>query len=970
MIIDGLTVTVGAGGATAAQIAEAIATETTVTDAAGDHVVTGALASYSGKADGNQLTLTADAAGNLADLTVTGTAKSSAAEKKTVFTILNDAGAGDKFFISIDGVTINAFSMAGAAEAELADAINAYIGKTVADGSAAGTLTITGDYRISVIAELAASPGTASGFASTVAITAAVADTSPTLKITDGVAAVAGSYAGDTVSASNFVGATSYVNELSESKVTFSSVPATAEVTIQGNAAVTTGETVANFASSATAPVVNITGGTSGGAVSVEASKASSITINSDGAPLTSTGKIGTNTIGVLTTTGTATSTLTINADSNLTATSSTVSSQAIDINGAATLVTLGAITNAGGNLTSIDASGMTAGGVSVTLPTTITAFTGGAGGDTVTASLLADADAVVDAGAGIDTLVTAPGNIATADLAGAYKGFEALINLGPDYNGTKFAGLFALGLVGTGANSSVTNLDATVANSIRYYSSGATIGNVSIGLANAAGDSDVVSVTLGGTLSTTANNAASIGSFTAAGVETVNLTASAGSTKTGGNATSTVGSFTLDKATAINLKGSSFILSNIATTKAVTIDGSALTGDRAALAKNIVGFTTAGSAKAGSTIIGSDFNDTFTVGGEGSTYQGGAGTDEFSLTAAVLLPDGTTDAVLDGGAGDKDKITITGTQTLTDVHFTNVTNVEALNLNATTAVSVTGLAAGAKSAFADGMTVTSGALANDATYTFGAGLYDKDVTLTLVSAGDGASTADNIAITTGGGDDTVTVTASSWVGAAGAAGLLSVSTGAGDDVISVTNGTRLLGVTGTAPVVINAGTGADKITHSGVEAGTALSTTYSVAAGDSPVDGYDSITGFDLGSNTSTLLSQTLDFDGVALTAYAATAASGYTSATLTVTVSAAGVVSFGGSKATSGLTLAEKIAAVASVVVTSDGDTALFTDGDNTYVFNNDAAGDSLIELVGVTGTALVTANAAALDGEIFIA
>lgn len=973
VIMDGITITATGGTATAADIATAIATATTTGNAV---VTSGTLTNYTATADGDQLTLTASAAGNLTDLTVTGTAKSNAAAKVSTYTLGTDAALADKVTITINGVAISFFQGAGDSEDEIAAAINGYVGKTVADSATDGKVIVTGDYNISFNSEDGGAPGTAGSLVYSTGIVAAVADTSPSLVITDGVTAVAGTYAGDTVSASNFLGATSYVNELSESKVTFSSVPATAEVTIKGNAAVTTGETAVSFASTATAPVVNITGGTTGGAVTLTAAGGSALTINSDGAPLTSTGKIGTNTVGVLTTTGTATSTLTINADSNLKATSSTVSSQAIDINGAATLVTLGAITNAGGNLTSIDASGMTAGGVSVTLPTTITEFTGGAGADTVTSSQLADADAVVDAGGGLDVLLATPAHINTAAEAAAYQNFEVLYNLGPTFNETTFPGLFALGLIGgAGATMSATNLSATVAGGITIINSGNAAANATFALANSAGTSDVLGLTLGGSLTTTYSPANFTTALIANGFETINLTAKSSSSKTGAAAKSTVAAFTADKATAINLKGNSFILSDIATTKAVTIDGSALTGDRAALAKDIVGFTTAGSAAAGSTVIGSDFNDTFTVGAEGTTYQAGAGIDEVSITAAILLPDGTTDTVLDGGAGAKDKLTITGTQTLTDVHFTNVSNMEQLNLSATTAVSVTGLAAGSKAAFADGMTVTSGLLANNAAYTFGAGLYDKDVTLTLVSSGDGASTADNIAITTGGGADTVKVTAASYVGASGAAALLTVATGAGDDVISVETGT-LIDVTGNAPVTITAGKGADKITSVGVEADIAanvLTTTYVVAAGDSPIDGYDQITGFDV-SGTD-LASQTLDFDNVALTAYAATAAAGYTSATLTVTVSAAGVVTFGGSKATSGLTLAEKIEAVASVVVTNDGDTAYFEDGDDAYVFNNDDAGDSLIMLVGLAaaGVDLSTTNgdtASVGAGTIFIA
>jgi hypothetical protein len=103
-------------------------------------------------------------------------------------------------------------------------------------------------------------------------------------------------------------------------------------------------------------------------------------------------------------------------------------------------------------------------------------------------------------------------------------------------------------------------------------------------------------------------------------------------------------------------------------------------------------------------------------------------------------------------------------------------------------------------------------------------------------------------------------------------------------------------------------------------------------------------------------------------LTTYAATTATGFSAAELTVAVSAAGVVTFAGTSA-SALTLAQKISAVQSVVTTNAGDSALFTHGTNSYVFNNNSSGDSVVELVGVIGAALLTTNDATTDNGIFI-
>ena len=82
--------------------------------------------------------------------------------------------------------------------------------------------------------------------------------------------------------------------------------------------------------------------------------------------------------------------------------------------------------------------------------------------------------------------------------------------------------------------------------------------------------------------------------------------------------------------------------------------------------------------------------------------------------------------------------------------------------------------------------------------------------------------------------------------------------------------------------------------------------------------------------------------------------------------------MVTFAGTSAAAA-TLAQKIAAVQSVVITNAGDSAMFTANSNTYVFNNNATADSLVELVGVTGTGLITTNgdtASTFAGAIFIA
>jgi hypothetical protein len=742
-------------------------------------------------------------------------------------------------------------------------------------------------------------------------------------------------------------GVTAVNTDRSTQDVTVTNLASGASAGVIGDGTVTNGAFNPGYVAAATAGTLNISGGATAGAITMSGTGLTSQTVNSTGA---------TNVIGALTLAATDTS-LTVNATTKLT-------TGALTNTTAAALTTL-TVTGAGAvsfgstalesAVTKIDASG-NSGGLTVALGTAATqAVTGSTGNDVITTGIVLTTGSV-NAGTGTDTLNLGT-NVAhanTASLAAKYTNFETL-RVNGTFDASLIAGINAIEL--SGATNAITNLSATQAAAVTAR---ADIGATTLTLTTASGTSDVLSITMGTGLTTAA--ATDAAALTITGFETLNLTTAAGPTAaTGADRTSLITAAIVDTSlTAINLKGTAFNLSDIATTKAVTIDGSALTGDGAS---TVLGLTVAGSAIAGSTITGSAFKDQFTIGAEGSTYNGGAGNDTFTASTAVMTADGVTDVTVIGGAGT-DTLTLTTVSAVTDNIFTNVTGMEKLTTTATSALSYTGLGAAAKAAFADGLTITSGTLADNATYTVGTGLYDKAVTLTLVSSGDGATTADNIAITTGSAADTISVTAASWVGAAGAAGLLSVSTGAGNDTISVSTGT-LLAVTGTAPVIITGGTGADTITAVGVNAATGLTPTFVIAAGDSTVSAYDSITGFDMADGS--LLSSTLDFASVGLTAYAATAPTGYTAAQLTVAVSSAGLVTFAGTSA-SGLTLADKIAAVQSVVITTAGDSALFTDGSNSYVFNNNATADSLVQLVGITGTSLVTTNATTA-GAIFI-
>jgi hypothetical protein len=311
---------------------------------------------------------------------------------------------------------------------------------------------------------------------------------------------------------------------------------------------------------------------------------------------------------------------------------------------------------------------------------------------------------------------------------------------------------------------------------------------------------------------------------------------------------------------TAINLTGHAVTITNAATTKATTIDGSALTGI----------LTVGGNIITGSTVTGGAGKDVFTAGtANGSTYNGGASDDTLTATVAQMAATGSSDTVFDGGAGTKDKLTIsTAAATLTDNHFTNVTGAEQLTTSGTGSTSVT-VGGSFKAGFADGVTITTGTLAAGNTYTYAGGLYDKDTTITVDGGSlDLAGAGEDVTVTTGAGSDTVTITTDATaVGQAGDVGTIAINTAAGDDTIVYDYG-NLLVTTNSQIATIDAGTGADTITK-GTNADNSTSATsaaiYTINAGDSltTAAGHDIITGFEFGDATNQ--SDVLQFDGTA---------------------------------------------------------------------------------------------------------
>ena len=881
------------------------------------------------------------------------------------------AAATVSFFIN--GTQVTTAATAGTASnadtaTKIMDAINAFYGATVATLNTA-TITInTGKIGLA-IGGFTATAGTIAGTLTATTANSGMSTTeSPVISIAQGTAAVSATTGADVLDASKFVGATNIQNDVSTGAVTINNVASTQSVTINGNGALTNGATTVQSASTSTSSNVTVSGVT-GGALTL--SSAGGVGVQT--ATLTSSGDITnatvtpiskTNVLGGVALGGAATA-LNIVANTNLTTggvTGFAGTTATITATGSGTALNLGTLENT--TVRTVDASGF-AGAVTATLNSNgALSFKGGAGNDVITTGAVLTTGSV-DAGAGTGDVLVVGTNLShvnTATLGAKYTNFEA-IRLNGTYDATLVPGITSVQL--TGSTNTITNLSPAQTVVAR-----ADIGSST--LAPVSGTTNTLNMTLGqGTTTLAATNASTL---TLNGYETLNVTTNSGPTAAvGADRTSTISAFTAANLTKVNLFGTSVALSNIATTLAVAVDGSSLTGNGDLTTDAITGLTVAGNAVSGSSFKGSAVRDSFTLGtAVASTYDAGAGNDFFSATAAQI-GDAVTDPTLIGGDGT-DTINITSTLTLVDSDFKKLTSFEKLNLGATTAVSVTGLTTNTVAAFPTTLTVTGSTLANGATYSWESLAYDKNTLITLVTAGDLAGTDDNVTIVTGAGNDTVTITGASAVAAAGAGGTISITTGAGVDTITVSTGILLANTN--QSVAINAGTGADVITvTTGTNATSAKGNVlFTVAAGDSNTTAYDVITGFkmsDIGG-TGGKVSHQIDFAGTgAIATYAATAAAGFTAAQLTVAVSSAGLVTFAGTSAAS-ITLDQAIAAVQSVVATSNGETAVFTyttsGVTDTYVFNNNTT-DSVVRLVGISAAALITTNDATTDNGIFI-
>jgi hypothetical protein len=603
-------------------------------------------------------------------------------------------------------------------------------------------------------------------------------------------------------------GVTAINSNISTSAIFLQNVANTTSVGIIGNGIATNGNFEAIYAATATAPVLNITGGVLAGDVVVTAAGATSFVVNSTKGLVSATDATGLNTIGTLAAPGAATSTMTINAASSLTTGAITTAVKQITLTGAAKVVTLGAITDA--NLTTIDASGMSAGGVTVTLIATVTSLTGGAGVDTVTTVSTTGATATISGGAGTADILNVADttSLSTAALGGRFTNFEILRNgSAAGINVANISGVTALQVNSNAGGFSNMSAAQAAAVTIR-----GTPTSASLTLADAGGASDVLNLNFN---SGTAATAATLASLTATGIETINITATTGASGAASSFDTTGGSLT--SLTALNISGAvPFALTTTATeiTKAAAVNASGITYTSLSAADYALTYTAA--LIKGSSITGTNSNDSITftgavagTSGDYVTINGGSGNDLITTTLAAInnTSAGNASLKIEGGVGTDTLATNAGTYV--DNNFQFITGIERITV-ATGAASITTGGFFSTNFSATGVTITAATLGVTgggaaAANVFDLSTFSGNATIAATqntNASTDSNVGDSFNITTGSGNDTITLTTDATKGALTSTNV--ISTGLGNDSVTLT--ARALGVGGTISVLLGGG--------------------------------------------------------------------------------------------------------------------------------------------------------------------
>ena len=508
-----------------------------------------------------------------------------------------------------------------------------------------------------------------------------------------------------------------------------------------------------------------------------------------------------------------------------------------VNVSGAARL-TLGQLDTA---ITTLNASAST-GGVVATLSSTATAvITGSSGNDTFTAGTNMSGAGAVNAGDGVDTLVsTADALIAVAADGARFTNFETFSVLGATpgtgnttraQNMSQISGITTANVTSTRANTAgaldtthtvtLSNLPATLNTlNITGQSNSDTDANddfdvtvIATRAVNTTADAMTVNL---GTSSATVGTTATATAGTTAGNNTLALSLANEESITinslgGTTGTNFVAGITNGSATSVTFTGARPLsYASMSTTVVKTIDASAMTGalimgtnngtvtstitggsgadtlNGGTAADNIVGG--AGndsiSGDAGNDVITGDAGNDTIVGGAGiDNLSGGVGNDTFSVTTAAHFTGLTTAETVSGGEGN-DILSFSETATAITIASTDL-----LGINSIETITINGTSGAGSITLTDAVYTANGATT--------LAVVDGDLTTangTLTVNASALTAANSVVITA----NTATGINDSLVGGAGAdtfkfsttAGLEAgdtVTGGAGTDTIELT---------------------------------------------------------------------------------------------------------------------------------------------------------------------------------------
>jgi hypothetical protein len=439
-----------------------------------------------------------------------------------------------------------------------------------------------------------------------------------------------------TLDARSAVGLTTLTNNLSTAAVIATNLSDAAAVMINGNGSVVNGATSFGYVAGATSGEVTVNGGVTGGAVAITGAGLTSVALTSSGAA---------NTTGLISNASAATA-VTIKADTSLVTGGLTVgtnaAAQSLTISGAATNVAATATAAATGavvlgtldtDFATVNASGLTAGGIVAQVSTATQKITGGVGADFIATGAVLTTGSV-DAGAGsTDTLTSLnTTHLATKVLGDKYTNFETLsVTNGVTVDLDNIAGITAVEMTDGNAATALNDLSAVQAGAvtIRTGDGAATVG---VKGAMTVGQIDTVKMTFNDgntTLNQDINATAS--TFTLAGTENLEVTAVDAVEILQSNATSGV----LNSVKLFGAGNISFTTGDM-DQENFSLDASASTGTNT--------LSAAAFATLGVNIKGGTGNDTITGSGAADVITGGAGVDNITGGAGV--------DVVNGGAG------------------------------------------------------------------------------------------------------------------------------------------------------------------------------------------------------------------------------------------------------------------------------------------------------------------------------